>query len=191
MKRTLGVAAVLLAAGCERDVSKPNYEYSPDMVSSVAYDSFAPNPITKDGKTLMSPAKGTVPRGFKPLHFTAGPEEAARAGRELKNPYLASAEVLARGEVAFTRYCVPCHGSGGLGDGLVTARFPIPPSLLAEHAQGLPDGQLFHIITYGQGLMPAHGSQVLPEDRWKIVHFIRSLQNPAQTAATAVSKEMP
>lgn len=191
MKRALGIAAALLAAGCEQDVSKPNYEYSPDMVSSVAYESFAPNPNTPDGKTLMKPVSGTVPRGFKPLHLSSGPEEAARAGRELKNPYLASAEVLARGQVAFTRYCSPCHGTGGLGDGLVTARFPIPPSLLAEHAQGLPDGQIFHIITYGQGLMPAHGSQVQPEDRWKIVHYIRSLQHPPQTATTAVSKEMP
>jgi len=30
--------------------------------------------------------------------------------------------------------------------------------------------------------MPAHGSQVAPEDRWKIVHYIRTLQDPARTA---------
>lgn len=172
----------LAATGCEQDETKPNYEYAPDMVSSVPYDSFAPNPNTPDGKTLLTPAKGTVPRGHQPLHLASGPEEAARAGRELKNPYPASPEVLSRGQTAFGRYCSPCHGSGGLGDGLVTARFPMPPSLLAAHAKGLPDGQLFHIITHGQGLMPAHGSQVAPEDRWKLVHYVRALQNPAQTA---------
>ncbi|WP_224242797.1 c-type cytochrome [Hyalangium gracile] len=183
MKRALGCAAVaLLATSCEQDVSKPNYEYSPDMVGAVAYESFSPNPVTKDGRTLMLPAPGSLARSQMPHHFKAGPEEAARAGRELKNPYPASPEVLARGKMAFARYCSPCHGSGGLGDGLVTARFPSPPSLLADHARGLPDGQLFHIVTHGQGLMPAHGSQVMPEDRWKIVHFIRSLQNPQQTA---------
>jgi mono/diheme cytochrome c family protein len=53
---------------------------------------------------------------------------------------------------------------------------------LAEHARGLADGQIFHIVTHGQGLMPAHGSQVAQEDRWKIVHYIRSLQSPARTA---------
>jgi mono/diheme cytochrome c family protein len=179
----VGVAALgLAAAGCEQDENKPNYEYAPDMVSSVAYDSFAPNPNTPDGKTLMAPAKGTVPRGFMPLHLQPGPEAATRAGAELKNPYPASAEFVERGHTAFQRYCSPCHGSGGMGDGLVTARFPMPPSLLAAHAKGLPDGQLFHIITYGQGLMPAHGSQVAPEDRWKIVHYLRTLQNPAPTA---------
>jgi len=188
MKRILGSAAVaLLAAGCEQDVSQPNYEYSPDMVGATAYESFSPNPATRDGKTMMAPAGGTVSRSSMPLHFKAGPEEAVRAGQQLKNPYPASPEVLARGQAAFLRYCSPCHGSGGMGDGLVTARFPSPPSLLADHARGLPDGQIFHIITFGQGLMPAHGSQVVPEDRWKIVHFIRSMQNPPQTAA----KEAP
>ena len=47
MKRVLGSTVVaLLATGCEQDVSKPNYEYMPDMVSSVAYDSFAPRTPT-------------------------------------------------------------------------------------------------------------------------------------------------
>ena len=197
MKRILqaGAAAVaLLAAGCdERDVSQPNFEYAPDMVSSVAYDAFAPNPNTKDGKTLLLPAKGTIPRNHVPLHYGPGPEEATRAAAGLRNPYPASPEVAARGEVAFLRYCSHCHGTGGLGDGPVTARFPRPPSLLADHAKGLPDGQLFHIITHGQGLMPAHGSQVAPEDRWKIVHHLRSLQNPPQTsqAPAAVTKDTP
>lgn len=186
MKRILrgGTAAVaLLAAGCdERDVSKPNFEYSPDMVGSVAYEAFAPNPNTPDGKTLMLPAKGTIARNQVPLHYGPGPEEAARAAAELTNPYPASPEALERGQVAYLRYCDHCHGAGGLGDGPVVQRFPTPPSLLADHARGLKDGQLFHIITHGQGLMPAHGSQVAPEDRWKLVHHLRSLQNPARTA---------
>lgn len=195
MKRILqGVAVVaLLAAGCdERDVSKRNFEYAPDMVGSVPYDAFAPNPNTPDGKTLMLPAQGTIPRGHVPLHYGAGPEEAARAASELANPYPASPEVTERGQVAFLRYCGPCHGAGGLGDGPVTVRFPRPPSLLADHAKGLKDGQIFHIITHGQGLMPGHGSQVSPEDRWKIVHHIRALQNPPQTAqAPVTAQEIP
>ncbi|MFY1829727.1 c-type cytochrome [Myxococcus fulvus] len=185
MKRTwVGAATLglLSLSGCEQDETRPNYEYAPDMVSSVPYDSFASNPNTADGKTLLTPAKGTVPRGHVPLKLTAGTEAAEKAGRELRNPYPASPEVLARGQTAFQRYCTPCHGSGGLGDGPVTARFPVPPSLLAEHAMELPDGRIFHIITHGQGLMPAHGSQVAPEDRWKLVHYLRSLQNPARTA---------
>ncbi|TQF10143.1 cytochrome c [Myxococcus llanfairpwllgwyngyllgogerychwyrndrobwllllantysiliogogogochensis] len=184
MRKTwVGLAALGLAVGgCEQDETRPNFEYAPDMVASVPYDSFAPNPNTGDGKTLLTPAKGTVPRGHLPLHLLAGPDAAERAGSELRNPYPSSPEVVARGQTAFLRYCSPCHGAGGLGDGPVTARFSMPPSLLAEHAVGLPDGRIFHIITHGQGLMPAHGSQVAPEDRWKLVHYLRTLQNPARTA---------
>jgi len=197
VKRILpaGLAAVaLLAAGCdERDVSQPNLDYAPDMVDSVAYDAFAPNPNTPDGKTLLLPAKGTIPRNYQPLHYGPGPEEATRAAAGLTNPYPASPEVVARGKVAYERYCDHCHGGGGLGDGPVTVRFPRPPSLLADHARGLKDGQLFHIITHGQGLMPAHGSQVAAEDRWKIVHHLRALQNPPQTAQApaAAQQETP
>lgn len=190
MKRLLagvGVCAAALQMGCERDVGQPNLQYAPDMYSSVPYDSFAPNPNTRDGKTLMAPAPGSIPRGYSPVHYGPGPQEATRASVELKNPFEASDAVLTRGKVAFNRYCSHCHGTGGLGDGLVTARFPRPPSLLADHAKGLADGQIFHIITYGQGLMPAHGPQVAQEDRWKIVHYIRSLQNPERTAR----KDMP
>jgi mono/diheme cytochrome c family protein len=40
----------------------------------------------------------------------------------------------------------------------------------------LKDGQIFHIITYGQKNMPALAAQVLREDRWKAALYIRSMQ---------------
>ena len=58
----------------------------PDMVYSLAYDSFAPNPNTRDGLTLQRPVKGTIPRGYLPLHCAATEADAVRAGRELVNP---------------------------------------------------------------------------------------------------------
>lgn len=188
MKSSYAVAAMasaLLVMGCEQDVTQPNYEFAPDMVSSQAYDSFAGNPNTPDGKTLLEPAVGSIPRGVTPLHFGPGFTEAQRAGRELTNPVNLTPQSLARGEVAFNRYCSPCHATTGAGQGPVTIRFPNPPSLLAEHARGLPDGQLFHIITFGQGVMPAHGSQVAVDDRWRITQWVRRLQRHAKPAQEA------
>jgi mono/diheme cytochrome c family protein len=185
MKRLATAAALLMLAGCERDVSQPNLEYMPDMYSSAAQESFAEDPELPGGRVLRAPPPGTLARGQVAYHYAPGPEEAARAARELSNPFATSAAVTQRGEVAFNRYCSPCHGRSGEGDGLVATRFPRPPSLKAEHARGLADGQLFHIITHGQGLMPAHGSQVAVEDRWKIVHYIRSLQGGTPVAQEA------
>lgn len=180
-------ALALPTGGCDDDPTVPNREYMPDMVSSVAYDSFAENPNTRDGRTLIAPPKGTVPRGYEPLHFGPGPAEAARAGRELTNPIPDAPLVRQRGEVAFQRWCSPCHGHEGLGDGLVTRKFPRPPSLTAPHARGLPDGQISHIISFGQGVMPAYGQQVVQRDRWIIERYVRELQAPPQATTAALT----
>jgi mono/diheme cytochrome c family protein len=174
------LAAGLGAAGCAGgDPTETNREFVPEMVDSIPYDSFAENPVTRDKKTLIAPVKGTIPRGFTPFHYGDSLEEAARAGRELESPISPSAENAARGEKVWKSFCVPCHGQGGLGDGPVIPRFPAPPSLLAKNALELPDGRIFHIITKGQGLMPAHGTQISAEDRWKVILHVRSLQKPA------------
>src|SRR5262245_31971590 len=77
-------------AACSAPTTR-GYEYMPDMVYSVAYDSFAPNPNTRDGLTLQRPVKGTIPRGFMPIHYAATEAEAERAGRELQNPVVPTA----------------------------------------------------------------------------------------------------
>ncbi len=172
--------AAVFGAGCTGgDPLQTNLEYLPEMIDSVPYDSFSPNPNTRDGKTLIAPAKGSVPRGFAPLHYGPGPDEAARAGRELQSPVPDMPEAIARGKVLFKRFCTPCHGAAGAGDGPIVPAFPTPPPLTAEHARKMPDGQMFHVIGYGQGLMPAHGAQVAQADRWALVRYIRSLQTPA------------
>ena len=180
MSGRVAIAATLLAlAACDDDPDRPNFEYMPDMVSSIAYDSFAPNPNTRDGRTLMLPPADTVPRGFAPLHYGPGPAEAARAARELSNPLPDVDLVRRRGEVVFQRWCSPCHGHEGLGNGLVARLYPRPPSLVADHARSLADGQLFHVATFGQGLMPGYGQQVEAADRWKAVRWLRRLQATA------------
>jgi len=178
-------------AGCDDDPGQTNFEYMPDMVGSVAYDSFDPNPNTPDGRTLMKPPAGSIPRGYRPFHYGPGDAEAARAGRELTNPLPDVEPVRARGAVAFARWCSPCHGTEGLGDGLVARKFPRPPSLVAEHARGLPDGRIFHIITYGQGVMPAYGQQVSASDRWKIVRHVRQLGLTGTIGGGAAAKPAP
>lgn len=171
------VLGAAVAPGCMGgDAAQTNLEYLPEMIDSVPFDSFSPNPNTHDGKTLMAPPKGAIPRGFVPLHFGPGPEEAARAGRELQNPLPDAPEHTARGQALFKRFCTPCHGAAGAGDGPIVPPFPAPPPLTADHAKKMPDGQMFHVIGYGQGLMPAHGAQIAQQDRWALVRFLRTLQ---------------
>jgi mono/diheme cytochrome c family protein len=116
-----------------------------------------------------------------PLHYQASPEDALRAGKELHNPLnAASARWRERGAFIFTNYCAVCHGPGGKGDGPVTLRgVPPPPSLLAEHAQQMKEGQLFHVLTYGQNNMASYASQLSRVDRWSVILHVRALQQQA------------
>jgi hypothetical protein len=167
---------VLLAAhwALRVDPMRRNIEVFPDMAASVAYDSFASNPNFADGKTLREPAPGTIIRGQMPLHYTASKEDAERAGLELHTPIRPSAK---RGAAIYFSYCETCHGPTGLGDGLVAKRgYPAPPSFLAPRAMQMRDGQMFHVITYGQANMPSYASQVGREDRWHVIEYIRTLQ---------------
>jgi mono/diheme cytochrome c family protein len=174
-------ASLVLHWGIRRDPARPNREFLPEMVRTPRYNAFAPNPNFPDGKTLQRPEPGTIPRGYLPLHYSATPAEALRAGEELQNPFsLDDAHAVQRGSFVFTNFCQVCHGPAGRGDGPVALRgFPAPPSLAAERAVNMKDGQMFHILSYGQGNMPPYASQLSREDRWKVIVFVRSLQKQA------------
>jgi len=189
MKRNATLNAFLLAVfllslglnwAVRRDATEPNREFLPEMVRTPRYNAFAPNSNFPDGKTLQPPEPGTIPRGYLPLHYAKTPEDALRAGEDLQNPLsLGDARALERGAAVFTSFCQPCHGARGRGDGPVAIRgFPAPPSLLAENALKMKDGQMFHILTYGQKNMPSYASQISREDRWNVIVFVRSLQKP-------------
>jgi mono/diheme cytochrome c family protein len=164
----------------ERDVSRPNYDFLPEtqMAYSVAYDSFSPNPNFPDGLTLRSPPSGTIARGHMPLHYQATPEDALRAGRELHNPFSGNDESgRARGGIVFANFCQVCHGPIGQGNGPMTqAGFPPPASLVADRAVQMRDGEMFHVLTFGQRNMPAFATQLSRDDRWGVILHVRGLQ---------------
>ncbi|HEV8456768.1 MAG TPA: cytochrome c [Methylomirabilota bacterium] len=171
-------AAGLLGFGLlSRDhVSQRGLEYMPDMAHSLAYDAFAANPVTRDGKTLQAPVAGTIPRGFTPFHYAAGTEEAERAGRELMDPLPATPKNLAHGKALFQTFCLVCHGESGKGDGPLVPKIPNPPSYSSERVRAFPPGRIYHVITLGTGNMPSYASQVSPEERWLIVRYVQTLQ---------------
>lgn len=191
------LAAFLASVGAnwfiEPSASRPNYEYLPEMAHSPAFKSFTENPNWPDRKTLQAPVPGTLTRDAAPLHYGPSPEEAVRAGRELRNPFSANdPAALERGRAVWTAFCQPCHGAGAIGDGPVALRgYPAPPNLLTGKAVQYPDGQIFHIVTYGQRNMPGYAVQIAPEDRWKVILYVRSLQEEAARKAGAAKPKMP
>lgn len=193
------LGALASAAAMRRDSSKPNFTFMREMVDSIPYNSYAENPVLPSGRTLQPPIPGTLARGEMPLHFTSTAEDALRAGVDLKSPYSeslfwneADEDLLVKvdeGAEAFRIHCLPCHGQSGHGDGPVAMRgFPPPPPLTAEKTVNMPDGQMFHVITFGQGNMPGYAGQVSQDDRWKVILHIRALQEAGASAAGGSQK---
>ncbi len=177
----------VVAMSCNRSKDNPGYDYAGkyDMYYTKFYKAYSPNPVFRDGMTNQLPPEGAVARGKTPFPYPGSniAEKAAnqaKSGLELKNPLPVSDEVLANGKEHFRIFCSDCHGINGKGDGhlYTSGLFPAKPTSLVDvYVQNKPDGEIFYVITYGSisGLMGAHGSQILPEDRWSIVHYLRKL----------------
>jgi mono/diheme cytochrome c family protein len=168
----------LCFSSCDRSRNQRGYEYFPDMAHSPAYKTYSQNDAMEDGMTMRIPVAGTVPRHIIPYPFAADFEGRDQAGRELFNPLVADEQTIEQGRELYNIFCFNCHGEIGDGQGnlFTTGRYIIPPaSLLTDEVRDLPQGEVFHVITQGWGVMGPHGPLIQPEDRWKIVTFMETV----------------
>lgn len=178
---TAAVALLLLMLQrlTARDVTRRGLEFLPEMVYSEAYESFSAHADRANGMTMQPLVPGTVVRGTARFPYQPTPGDAERAGLELANPFDAADDAARlRGGEVYRAYCTVCHDAAGTGRGPVVRRGMLPPpSLLAERARQMKDGQMFHVLTRGQGNMASYAAQITPEDRWKVILHVRTLQS--------------
>ncbi|PXY00706.1 cytochrome C [Marinifilum breve] len=178
-KRYISILALLLIGvmiSCDKDNNHPGYSYFPDMQDSRAYETYSSNPNFADGKTLRLPVEGTIPREMIPYDFEKTPENRTWAGQNIVNMTEMSMEDVARGKELFGIFCINCHGEKGDGQGFLytSGKYPYEPkSLVTDILKSTPRGEFFHVITAGYGVMGAHGPQIKPDDRWKIIEYIK------------------
>lgn len=173
----LAALAGVAAAGCVHQKDKPAIEYMPNMAYSDRVNAQAEDPLRPDQSVMREPVPGTFPRDYTPYRFAQG--DTAEAAVQMVNPLTPTPEVLARGQKLYMTFCVVCHGPTGDGQGYIVPKFPQPPQLFSPRAVGWSDGRIFHMITRGLNLMPSYAAQILPEDRWAIVYYVRALQRAA------------
>lgn len=140
-----------------------------DVVSDVA---LATGIQPVDGK-LPPPPTGTNEDGSpkEPEWVTAFPIEVTDT-------------LMARGKERYEIFCVPCHGLGGDGNGLVTRRalslgqgtWVQPVSFHSAGVRTQPVGRIYDTITNGRRKMGGYADQVSVEDRWAIALYLRALQ---------------
>jgi hypothetical protein len=147
-----------------------------DMHIQPKYVPEQPTDFFGDGRSERPPVPGTVARGY--LHS----DELLYTGKEngqLSNhfPFTITRADLERGRERYNIYCSPCHDYTGSGRGMIVERgFPQPPSYHIDRLRTAPAGHFFDVISNGLGSMYSYASRVEPEDRWRIVAYIRALQ---------------
>jgi mono/diheme cytochrome c family protein len=186
-------AATLVSCG-DGEKNHRGIELMPDMFHTPAYkrqDAMVlPREKSPDGKehhypALMPPVPGTVARDFVGYQLGVADLEGAA---KLVNPLAPTTEVLKQGQHAFDVYCVVCHGrDGNAANGYVAKHFSGVPSLNGPNVAAYADGQIFHFITMGKARMPSYAAQLMPEQRWAVVHYLRAL-NRASIAVMDVEK---
>ena len=199
--RYLGIITMgALVASCTAGVDDTGLEYAPQMYHSTPYEPltqiqddgagnwldsndedghgefYNSNPYNQFKMNMREPVANTVRRG-QPLPVRLGKDDLEEAAATLENPFPTDDEsVVKQGKVLYDSYCKHCHGEKGNGDGLVAEAYAGVANLNGAAYLEITEGHIFHVITFGKGLMGAHGSQVSPDDRWRIARYVKELQ---------------
>ena len=171
------IIAILIFSACDKDRNHSGHSYFPDMVDSRAYESYTSNPNFADSLTARLPVVGTIPRGIIPYDLEKSDENRELTGQNRLNPIIINDENLKIGKEKYEVFCIYCHGEIGNGQGfLVTSgRYPYKAAdLLSDKMKKAPDGEIYHVISVGWGIMGAHASQINQEDRWRIAAYIKN-----------------
>jgi len=159
---------------------EPNVELIQDMMESPAVKAQEYSDISPDHRGMRVPPEHTIPVGFKPYRFATDYEGAIKNPNPLAGDF--SPEVLVTGQKYFDIHCAVCHGEKADGKSLVADKMALkPPTLHSDKVKNWKDGQIYHVIQMGQGIMGPYASHIPREEwRWAVVQYIRHLQKGAK-----------
>ncbi|HEX7780590.1 MAG TPA: cytochrome c [Vicinamibacterales bacterium] len=146
------------------------------MHDAPRYDPLEASAFLPKGSSAQPLVPGTVARG------QLADDELLNTGRIAGTvadayPFPITRADLDRGEQRFNIYCSPCHGRTGEGNGMVVQRgYKQAASYHIDRLRQAPAGYFFDVISNGFGAMPDYRAQVTPDDRWRIVAYVRALQ---------------
>lgn len=179
---SVAIATASFMSSCmQEDPDSPGWEYMPDMYRSPAPEAngIYISAATPDSLSNRMSAPGSIPRGWIPFPYDATASGDSLASMFWKSPLRPSDSLEAEGKFLYDRYCQYCHGDKGDGGGPLVEnnKFPNrPPSYITLQDSGkLTGGHVYHVITYGKGMMGSHATQLNPEERWKVIMYVERL----------------
>ncbi|MGI9159995.1 MAG: c-type cytochrome [Saprospiraceae bacterium] len=129
------------------------------------------------GNAIAAPVNGEAP-----FYYANTEEERVRCEKEMvKNPFPITDAGLAAAKPLYDIYCGICHGEKGDGAGWLaanpTTKYPAQPkSFIVDEMVNAGNGRYYFGIMYGKNVMGAYADKLSFEERWQVIHYIRSLQ---------------
>jgi mono/diheme cytochrome c family protein len=193
LKSTALLTLVIFVSACNHDSTFRGWVYMPDMYDGPALETHEAYGAFKDSASSRKPVKGTIPRGFmsyQEFSPAASGYDSAKAVLKMPKAILSDAYALEQGKDIYNIFCTHCHGEKGAGKGVLVMneKFLGVPSY-ADREINL--GSIFHVVTYGKGVMGSHAAQLTPQERWKVAQYVLQLRAglTGETAAPENTEE--
>jgi len=191
------LATAAIATSCVSRGNNPGWEYAPDMYYSKGYEPYNQgdsNSVNPYGMSMRTPVTGTIAFGKADYQYPLpnnGEGYEAAATAVVAPADLTDAD--GRGKYLYDIYCSPCHGTAGNNDGEVFKKVstlkPAWKGYSDEYIKTLPEGKIYHTLTYGKNNMGSHASVLKPIDRWKVIKYVKQLSNAAVASAPAAAQD--
>lgn len=166
--RSLLLTCLIFLGACEDDRTLTKIQYMPDMVDG---------PVARADRSVLLEPEGSVP--YNAIIYPKTIEEAEKFLVSPLGDHAKSEALLKEGAHLFSLFCKHCHGPAAEGNGSIVHKFPRPPNLMDDRYREKADGFFFYRITFGSALMPSLGHATDAQERWKIIAYLRDLQEKA------------
>jgi mono/diheme cytochrome c family protein len=183
----LVVLTISIAGFRGRRSTQPPIEVFPDMDRQAKYKPQAGSAFFADGRADRPLPAGVVPRGrtieadpdfLRADDFLYRGKTAGGGFARGFPPELAiDGKFMERGQERYTICCAPCHGALGDGQGITRSYGMVATaSYHDDRIRQMPEGEIFNTITNGKNTMASYADKLNPEDRWRVIAYVRALE---------------
>jgi mono/diheme cytochrome c family protein len=173
----------VILIGCSRVRRSPGRAYMPDMTYSRAYETYSSTEKLRAQNINFTamPVEGTVSRSDTYFYQLKNDSAGYVQSATIKNPLDSSAIDKTEAERLYLVNCAICHGAkldgnGPLFNGGNGPYQAAPKNFMADDMKKMPEGTMYHSVTYGKGQMGSYASQLNPQQRWMVVAYVKSKQ---------------
>ena len=169
--------------------------YMPDMAESRALETYSSTANLKDSNNNIYytalPVAGTIARGDSAPYLLPNSDSGYAQSKAVSNPIKElTAEQMKEAERLYLVNCAICHGPKLDGNGPLwkdgSGPYPAAPKdLMAADSKLLSEGTIFHVATFGKGMMGSYASQLSTNQRWMVVSYVKFKQNAGASGGSA------